>query len=177
MNKELLSVLKYRFEKNIQRHIGILWNEVENRLNNNPDKLLSISKMEETGGEHDVVGYNKAENKYIFMDCSLESPVGRRSLCYDKEALDRRKENKPKNNAIDIAKEMGIQLLIEDDYHFLQSLGSFDMKTSSWLATPENVRRLGGAIFGDYRFGRVFIYHNGAESYYASRGFRGKLKV
>lgn len=174
---ELLSVLKTRFEKNINRHPKIKWEDVEKKLYQYPKKLESLQQMEETGGEPDVVDFDKKLGSFIFFDCSAESPKERRSWCYDREALDKRKEHKPKNNAMDTAKSMGIEILDEQDYRFLQTLGEFDQKTSSWLQTPENIRKLGGAIFGDYRYGSVFIYHNGAESYYAARGFRGKLLV
>lgn len=175
--QELLDILKKRFEKNINRHKGVSWNDVQEKLKNAPSKLYSINEMEETEGEPDVIGYDAATNEYIFCDCSAETPKGRRSLCYDDEALESRKEHKPKNSAINVANEMGISMLTEDEYFLLQQLGSFDNKTSSWLKTPESIRTLGGAIFGDRRFGRVFIYHNGAESYYGARGFRGILKV
>lgn len=174
---ELLAVLKKRFEVNIGRHEGLEWARVHAKLETNDEKLWSLSEMERTGGEPDVVGFDKKTGEYIFYDCSEESPKGRRSLCYDREALDSRKEHKPKNSAVGMAKEMGVELLTEDEYWELQQLGHFDTKTSSWLKTPSEVRKLGGAIFADYRFGRLFTYHNGAESYYAARGFRGKLKV
>jgi hypothetical protein len=173
----LLKTLKTRFEKNMQRHKGLEWSKVEVRLEGNMEKLGSLSEMENTGGEPDVVGLDKKTGEYIFYDCSAESPSGRRSLCYDREALDSRKENKPKNSALDLAAAMGIEILSEEQYQELHQLGSFDPKTSSWLKTPAEIRELGGAIFADYRFGKVFIYHNGAESYYAARGFRGSLKV
>lgn len=174
---EILQTLQNRFEKNLHRHNDLKWTEIRQKLEAHPKKLESLQKMEETGGEPDVVGFDKNSGEYIFFDCSPESPKERRSFCYDKEALDKRKENKPKNNALDIAASMGIELLTEEDYHYLQTLGDFDNKTSSWLKTPENIRKLGGAIFGDFRYGTVFIYHNGADSYYAARGFRGKLSV
>jgi len=174
---ELLSILKARFEKHPGRHKGIAWSKVQERLNANIAKLWSLYEMEQTGGEPDVVGYDKNTGEYIFYDCSAETPKGRRNLCYDRAALDARKEFKPKSNAVEEATAMGIELLNEEQYMQLQTLGHFDAKTSSCLATPEGVRKLGGAIFGDYRFGRVFIYHNGAESYYAGRGFRGSLRV
>jgi hypothetical protein len=174
---ELLAVLKNRFESNEARHKGIVWNKVIDKLKRQPEKLWSLFEMERTGGEPDVIGYDKKTNEFIFVDCAAESPKERRSVCYDKKALDSRKENKPKNSAMAMADEMGIQLLSETEYRELQSLGSFDNKTSSWLKTPDNIRKLGGAIFGDYRFGTVFVYHNGAESYYAARGFRGSLRV
>jgi len=175
--KELLATLKERFEKNPDRHKGMEWNKIEDRLKNKPEKLWSLNEMEETGGEPDVVGKDENTGDYIFMDCSAESPKGRRSLCYDREGLESRKEHKPKNNAFDIAAEMGIELLTEEQYRQLQELGNFDMKTSSWLQTPSEIRKLGGAIFGDFRYDHVFIYHNGAQSYYAARGFRGALRV
>jgi hypothetical protein len=174
---ELLKVLKTRFEKNKQRHKGLDWADVETRLKKENDKLWSLQQMEVSGGEPDVVGQDKATGAYIFSDCSAESPKGRRSLCYDREALDSRKEFKPGNNVIDMAAEMGIELLTEEQYRSLQQLGKFDMKTSSWLVTPPGIRKLGGAIFGDFRYDHVFIYHNGAASYYAARGFRGSLKI
>ena len=175
--EELLKTLKTRFEKNEKRHQDLNWEEIQKKLKANPKKLNVLQKMEETGGEPDVIGFDEKSNEYIFVDCSPESPKERRSFCYDKEALDKRKEHKPKNNAVDFASSIGIELLNEEEYRNLQKLGEFDCKTSSWLKTPENIRKLGGAIFGDYRFGTVFIYHNGAESYYGGRGFRGKLKV
>ena len=174
---ELLSILKSRFDKNVNRHPKIKWEDVQKKLEQNPKKLESLQQMEETGGEPDVVDFDEKSGSFIFFDCSAESPKERRSWCYDREALDKRKEHKPKNNAADAAKSMGIEILDEQDYRFLQTLGAFDQKTSSWLKTPENIRKLGGAIFGDYRYGTVFIYHNGADSYYAARGFRGKLLV
>lgn len=174
---ELISNLQSRFEKNKKRHDNIEWAKVQAKLEAQPEKLWSLNEMEKTGGEPDVIGFDTDTNQYIFCDCSLESPKGRRSLCYDREALESRKEYKPVNSAIDVAKEMGIELLTEEQYHELQKHGNFDTKTSSWLATPIEVRKLGGAIFGDWRFGRVFVYHNGAESYYAARGFRGILKI
>ncbi|SFS50216.1 DUF4256 domain-containing protein [Sphingobacterium wenxiniae] len=173
----LLAILQKRFEKNKQRHKGIEWVDVQQRIENNPKKLWSLNEMEETEGEPDVIGYDQEHDEYIFCDCVAESPKGRRSLCYDRAALESRKEHKPKNNAQEMAQDMGIELLSEEQYHALQKLGKFDTKTSSWLTTPNSVRELGGAIFGDYRFGRVFIYHNGAESYYGVRGFRGMLRV
>lgn len=174
---ELLSTLKARFEKNNKRHAGIEWSKVETRLTANPSKLWSIHQMEKTDGEPDVIGLDKKRNEYIFCDCSAESPKGRRSLCYDHQALEERKEHKPENSAVQMAKEMGIDLLTEEQYRTLQQLGKFDTKTSSWLQTPTPIRKLGGAIFGDFRYGQVFIYHNGAQSYYAARGFRGILWV
>jgi hypothetical protein len=176
-HEELLSILKARFEKNVKRHKGIDWTSVQVRLEADPDKLWSLSEMEKTGGEPDVAGYDKKTGEYIFMDCSAESPAGRRSVCYDHKALESRKEHKPKNSAMGMAADMGIELLSEEQYHELQKLGSFDTKTSSWLETPAEIRKLGGAIFGDFRYNQVFVYHNGAESYYAARGFRGLLKV
>lgn len=170
--KDLLRTLKARFEKNMQRHEGVDWAAVQARLEAHPEKLRALGEMERSGGEPDVVG-----RQYTFVDCSPESPSGRRSLCYDREALDSRREAKPANSAIDMASAIGIELLTEEQYRELQSLGEFDLKTSSWLATPADVRKLGGAIFGDRRYGRVFIYHNGAQSYYAARGFRAALKV
>src|SRR5271166_280208 len=168
--EELLGALKARFEKNMNRHEGLDWAKVKAKLEANPDKLWSLSEMERTGGEPDVVGLDKKTGEYIFFDCSPESPKDRRSLCYDREALDSRKEAKPKNNVIDVATAMGIELLTEEQYRELQKLGEFDAKTSSWMKTPADMRKLGGALFGDRRFGRVFMYHNGAESYYAGRG-------
>lgn len=173
----LLSVLKTRFEKNMQRHKGLKWDDVEARLADNPQKLRSLDMMEETGGEPDVVAFDKATGEYIFYDCVPESPKGRRSMCYDREAWVSRKEHKPNNNAVDMAVEMGIEVLTEEEYRQLQQLGSFDTKTSSWVKTPEDIRKLGGAIFCDRRYDTVFCYHNGAESYYAARGFRGALRV
>ena len=175
--EELLRVLKARFEKNMNRHKGLEWAKVQAKLEANTKKLWSLSEMERTGGEPDVVGFDKKTGEYIFYDCSSESPKGRRSLCYDRRALDERKEHKPKNNAIDMATAMGIELLTEEQYRELQKLGNFDTKTSSWITTPSEIRKLGGAIFADYRFGRIFVYHNGAESYYAARAFRGSLRV
>lgn len=175
--EELLKALKARFEKNMNRHQGLEWAKVQARLEGKAEKLWSLSEMEKTGGEPDVVSQDKKTGEYIFYDCSAESPKDRRSICYDREALDSRKEHKPKNNAMDMAAEMGIELLTEEQYQELQQLGEFDMKTSSWVKAPADMRKLGGALFGDRRFGRVFMYHNGAESYYAARGFRGALKV
>lgn len=176
-HEELLNTLKVRFEKNMNRHKGINWAKIEARLKANPDKLWSLYKMEETGGEPDVTGYDKSKDEYIFSDCSAESPKGRRSVCYDQEALNSRKEHKPKNSAVGMANELGIELLTEEQYRELQQYGRFDTKTSSWLKTPSEIRKLGGAIFGDFRYGKVFVYHNGAESYYGARGFRGWLSV
>lgn len=175
--EELFKTLKNRFEKNKNRHKGIEWANVEVKLNAKTEKLWSLYEMERTGGEPDVVGYEKKTGEYIFYDCSPESPAGRRSLCYDHEALEKRKEFKPKDSAANMAATMGIELLTEEQYRDLQQLGKFDTKTSSWLKTPASIRKLGGAIFADYRYGHVFIYHNGAESYYASRAFRASLKV
>jgi hypothetical protein len=174
---ELLTALKARFEKNMKRHKGLQWAGIEARLDSNPGKLWSLNEMERTGGEPDVVGQDKKTGEYIFYDCSAESPKGRRSLCYDREALDARKEAKPANSAIDMAAAMGVELLTEEQYRELQKLGNFDGKTSSWVKTPSDIRRLGGALFCDFRFGAVFVYHNGAESYYAARGFRGSLRA
>ena len=175
--KELLNLLKDRFEKNMSRHKGLAWIKVQTKLEAHIEKLWPLNEMERTGGEPDVVGYDKNTGEYIFYDCSAESPAGRRSICYDKEALDSRKENKPKNNAIELAASMGISLLTEKQYRELQELGNFDTKTSSWVETPAAIRKLGGAIFCDRRYNTVFTYHNGAESYYAARAFRGKLMV
>jgi|SRR5690606_4430662 len=173
----LLTELKKRFEKNMHRHKGIKWDKIEEKLRSKPSKLWSLNEMEITGGEPDVTAYDKKKDEYIFTDCSAESPKGRRSICYDQAALESRKEHKPKNSAAAMAEEIGIELLNEEDYFALQQLEDFDTKTSSWLETPKDVRSRGGAIFGDKRYGRVFIYHNGAESYYGARGFRGKLVV
>lgn len=175
--EELLKTLQARFEKNRKRHPAVAWEKVRARLEADPDKLRSLRAMEETGGEPDVVGQDKKTGQYIFFDCSAESPQGRRSLCYDREALDARKEHKPKDNALDVAAAMGVELLTEEQYRELQKLGSFDSKTSSWVRTPPEIRRLGGALFCDRRYDTVFLYHNGAESYYAARGFRGALRV
>lgn len=172
---ELLNILQTRFNKNGQRHQGMDWAEIQDRLMKNPEKLWSLNEMEETGGEPDVIAHENG--LYIFCDCSAETPKGRRSLCYDPEALESRKEHKPKDSALAMAAEMGVEILTEEQYISLQKLGNFDTKTSSWLTTPPEIRKLGGAIFGDRRFGRVFIYHNGAESYYGVRGFRALLKI
>jgi hypothetical protein len=169
--------LRTRCEQNMNRHKGLEWAEARAKLEANPEKLWSLNEMERTGGEPDVVGHDKKTGEYIFCDCSAESPKDRRSLCYDREALDSRKENKPKDNAIDMAAAMGVELLTEEQYRELQKLGNFDAKTSSWVKTPSNIRKLGGALFCDRRFNTVFLYHNGAESYYAARGFRGSLRV
>lgn len=174
---ELLIVLKARFEKNKQRHKGLHWASVQAKLEANPAKLWSLDEMELTGGEPDVVGYDKNKDEYIFFDCSAESPKGRRSICYDHEALESRKEHKPGNSAVQMAADMGIELLTEAEYRDLQQLGNFDLKTSSWIVTPPAIRKLGGALFCDRRYDHVFLYHNGAESYYAARGFRGSLRV
>ncbi len=173
----LLNILKERFEKNRSRHKGIDWTEVQTRLEAHPEKTWSLYEMEETGGEPDVVGQDKKTGEYIFYDCSAESPKGRRSVCYDHHALEARKEHKPGNSAIEMAADMGIELLTEAQYRELQESGNFDTKTSSWIITPAGIRKLGGALFADYRYGTVFVYHNGAESYYAARGFRGSLRV
>jgi hypothetical protein len=175
--EDLLSELKSRFEKNMDRHKGLLWAEVQAKLEANTEKLWSLHEMEKTGGEPDVVGQDDKTGEYIFYDCSTESPKVRRSLCYDREALESRKEHKPKDNAVDMAAAMGIELLTEEQYRELQKLENFDTKTSSWVKTPPDIRKLGGAIFCDRRYNRVFVYHNGAESYYAARGFRGSLRV
>lgn len=173
----LIELLKNRFEKNSHRHKEIEWPSVQTKLIKSPDKLWSLQEMENTGGEPDVVAYDQQSDEYLFMDCSPETPKGRRSLCYDREALESRKDHPPKNSAIDIAIEMGVELLTEEQYHQLQKLGEFDLQTSSWLATPDEIRQLDGAIFADRRYGRVFVYHNGAQSYYAVRGFRCCLRV
>jgi hypothetical protein len=175
--EELLNTLKARFEKNMNRHKGLAWAKVQARLEAHTEKLWSLNEMERTGGEPDVVGGDKKTGEYIFYDCSAESPKDRRSLCYDRQALESRKEHKPKNSAIDMAAAMGIELLTEEQYRELQKLGNFDTKTSSWIKTPSDIRKLGGAIFADYRYGNVFVYHNGAESYYAARAFRGLLRL
>ena len=175
--EELLRALKARFEKNMNRHKGLEWSKVQAKLEANTGKLWSLNEMERTDGEPDVVGYDKKTGEYIFYDCSAESPKGRRSFCYDRKALEARKEFKPQNNAIDMAADMGIELLTEEQYRELQKLGKFDIKTSSWLKTPSDIRKLGGAIFADFRYGKVFVYHNSAPSYYAARAFRGSLRV
>ena len=175
--EELLRTLKARFEKNMNRHKGLEWAPVLARLEANTEKLWSVLEMERTGGEPDVVGHDKKTGEYIFYDCSAESPAGRRSLCYDRAALEARKANKPENSALDMAAAMGIELLTEEEYRALQKLGEFDTKTSSWVQTPAEIRELGGALFCDRRYGHVFVYHNGADSYYAARGFRGSLRV
>lgn len=175
--EELLKVLKARFENNMNRHQDLEWSKVQEKLEDNPEKLWSLNEMERTGGEPDVVGYDHKTGEYIFYDCSAESPKGRRSVCYDREALESRKKHPPENSAMDMAVAMGIEILTEEQYRELQKLGNFDMKTSSWIKTPSEIRKLGGAIFADFRYGNVFVYHNGAESYYGARGFRGSLRV
>jgi hypothetical protein len=175
--EELLSVLKARFEKNMHRHKDLEWAKVQAKLDANTEKLWSLLEMERTGGEPDVVGYDEKKDEYIFCDCSAESPIGRRSVCYDHEALEARKKHKPENSAMNMAIEMGIEVLTEEQYRALQKLESFDLKTSSWVQTPSDIRKLGGALFCDCRFGHVFLYHNGADSYYGARGFRGSLRV
>lgn len=174
---ELLGVLKARFEKNMKRHQGLVWAKIQARLEANSDKLWSLNEMEKTGGEPDVVALDKQMGEYIFYDCSAESPSLRRSLCYDRQALDARKENKPKNSVLDMATAMGVTILTEEQYRQLQQLGAFDTKSQSWIKTPPEIRQLGGALFGDRRYDHVFVYHNGADSYYAARGFRGELRV
>lgn len=174
---ELLEILNLRFEKNKSRHKTLEWTSIQEKLTLNPDKLWSLYEMERTGGEPDVVEFETKTNEFLFVDCSPESPSGRRSLCYDREGWESRKEHRPENNAVDMASEMGIELLSEEQYRELQKLGKFDTKTSSWIKTPETIRKLGGSLFADFRYGHVFIYHNGAQSYYAVRGFRGCLKV
>jgi hypothetical protein len=176
-SEELLGVLQARFEKNKQRHEGLDWTKIQERLLGNTEKLWSLHEMEVTGGEPDVVGYDEKTDEYIFYDCSAESPKGRRSVCFDREALESRKQHKPENTALDMARDMGIELLTEEQYREMQKLGKFDLKTSSWVQTPSDIRKLGGALFCDCRFGHVFLYHNGAESYYGARGFRGSLRV
>jgi len=175
--KELIKTLKARFEKNMQRHKEIDWKILQTKLEAEGEKLSSLYEMEQTGGEPDVVGFDNTTKEYIFFDCSEESPEGRRSICYDRKGQESRKEHKPKNNAVDMAASIGIELLTEEQYRDLQKLGNFDSKTSSWLKTPVDIRKLGGALFADFRYGNVFVYHNGAQSYYAARGFRGSLKV
>jgi hypothetical protein len=174
---ELVLTLKQRFEKHHLRHPNITWADVQARLAMKPEKVWSLAEMERTGGEPDVVGVDQSSGEYLFFDCSAESPEGRRNLCYDREALDKRKERKPANSAMDLAASMGIEMLTEEQYRFLQQLGKFDTKTSSWMVTPPEIRKLGGAIFGDRRYNTVFTYHNGADSYYGARGFRGSLRV
>src|SRR5881409_863480 len=175
--EELLRALKARFEKNMNRHKDLEWAKVQPKLQANAEKLWSLNEMERTGGEPDVVGHDRRTGEYIFYDCSAESPKGRRSVCYDRKAQESRKEHKPENNAIDMAAAMGIELLTEEQYRELQKLGNFDTKTSSWIITPSDIRKLGGALFADYRYGNVFVYHNGAQSYYGARAFRGSLKA
>ncbi|OKP95036.1 DUF4256 domain-containing protein [Paenibacillus sp. P46E] len=175
--EELLGALKARFEKHMTRHPGLEWAKVQAKLEANPEKWWSLHEMETTGGEPDVVRYDEETDEYIFYDCSAESPKGRRSVCYDHKALESRKEHKPKNSAMNMVAAMGIELLTEEQYRELQKLGNFDMKTSSWVKTPSEIRQLGGAIFADFRYGNVFVYHNGADSYYGARGFRGSLRV
>lgn len=177
MTAKLFQTLENRFKENMERHPNMGWEYIKNKLEKNPDKLHILNKMEETGGEPDIIGKDPKTNEYIFCDCSPESPNGRRSLCYDDAALESRKQNKPNGSAMGMAKEMGIEMLDEEQYNELQKLGVFDTKTSSWVSTPKDVRNMGGGLFGDKRYGRTFIYHNGAESYYASRGFRGVLRV
>ena len=174
---ELIRTLKSRFEKNLNHHLGLEWNKIQDKLEVRIDKLWSLHEMERTGGEPDVMSYDKQSGEYVFIDCSAESPKGRRSVCYDREALELRKEHKPENNAVEMAASMGIELLTEEHYKELQKLGNFDTKTSSWIKTPPEIRKLGGALFCDRRYNHVFTYHNGAESYYAARGFRGLLKI
>lgn len=176
-SESLLKLLKARFEKNSNRHKSLNWTEVQSKLESNPEKLWSLNEMENSGGEPDVIGYDSKTNEFIFCDCSAESPKGRRSICYDQEALESRKEHKPANSAIAMAQAMGVEILTEEQYRELQQLGNFDLKSSSWVKTPNNIRKLGGAIYCDRRYDTVFLYHNGAESYYAVRGFRGLLKV
>jgi hypothetical protein len=176
-SKELLFVLKERFEKNTSRHKNLEWQKIQAKLESNSEKLWILNEMEATGGEPDVVDYDSKNDEYIFFDCAVESPAGRRSYCYDRKALDARKANKPQNNVIEVAEAIGVELLSEEQYRYLQPLGKFDNKTSSWILTPDAIRSLGGAIFADFRYGKVFVYHNGADSYYAARGFRGSVRV
>ncbi|MFA6945227.1 MAG: DUF4256 domain-containing protein [Pedobacter sp.] len=175
--EELIRALKVRFEKNMNRHKGLEWTKLQAKLETNTEKLWSLNEMERTGGEPDVIGHDKNTDEYIFYDCSAESPKGRRSVCYDREGLESRNENKPENNAVDMAAAMGIELLTEEHYQELQKLGNFDTKTSSWLKTPSEIRKPGGALFADFRYGNVFVYHNSAPSYYSARAFRGSLRV
>jgi hypothetical protein len=175
--EELIRTLKARFEKNMNRHKGLDWSELQTKLEDNTDKLWSLNEMERTGGEPDVIGYDKKRGEYKYYDCSAESPIGRRSVCYDREGQESRKEYKPENNAIDMAAAMGIELLTEGQYRELQKHGNFDTKTSSWVKTPSAIRKLGGALFADFRYGNVFVYHNSAPSYYAARGFRGSINI
>jgi hypothetical protein len=176
-NEEMLDILKSRFENHMHRHKGIVWADVQAKLETNPEKLWTLNEMEVTGGEPDVVGFDTKTGEYIFYDCSAESPKGRRSICYDRAAWEARKEHKPDNTALDMAAEMGVEILDEEQYRELQTLGNFDLKTSSWIKTPADIRKLGGAVFCDRRYNTVFLYHNGADSYYAARGFRGALRV
>jgi len=173
----LINILKSRFEKNMSRHKGLDWKKIQSKLEKSPDKLWSLNEMEKTGGEPDVVGVDKKTNEFIFVDCSAETPKERRSICYDQEALNARKEHKPKNSAVGMATDMGVEILNEEEYRSLQKLGNFDTKTSSWIKTPAAIRKLGGAVFCDFRFGTIFLYHNGAESYYSGRAFRASLRV
>jgi len=175
--QKLIEILKERFEKNMDRHQNLKWSAVEKRLLSKPEELWSLNEMEKTGGEPDAVDFDQNSGEYIFVDCAAESPAGRRSFCYDREALESRKKNKPENSALDLAADMGIEILTEKEYRKLQELGAFDLKTSSWIKTPEGIRELGGALFCDRRYDHVFVYHNGAQSYYSSRGFRGSLRV
>jgi len=175
--EELLKTLKARFDKNMNRHKGVDWTKVKAKLESSPEKLWSLNEMEATGGEPDIVGFDKKTGEYVFYDCSAESPKGRRSICYDREALDARKEHKPKDSALDMAGAIGVEILTEQEYRELQKVGEFDTKTSSWVQTPPEIRKLGGALFCDRRYDQVFVYHNGADSYYAARGFRGSLRV
>jgi hypothetical protein len=175
--EKLLQTLQSRFENNLRRHPGLEWSQVKSRLDSHPAKLWSLNEMEESGGEPDVVGHDEKSGEFLFFDCSPETPKGRTSVCYDREGLESRKEHKPANNAIDLATAMGIEMLTEEQYRHLQTLGEYDTKTSSWVQSPPDIRKLGGALFGDRRFGHVFIYHNGAQSYYAARAFRGSLRV
>jgi hypothetical protein len=175
--KELKDILNDRFNKNMHRHEGIVWEEIATKIEQKPEKIWSLYEMERTGGEPDVIGFDRNTQEFLFIDCSKETPLGRRNVCYDREAQISRKEHKPQSNAIDMAKSMGIELLTEEEYRFLQRHEHVDTKTSSWLKTPEDIRKLDGAIFGDFRYGKVFIYHNGAQSYYAVRGFRGSLRI
>ena len=175
--EEIIKILKDRFEKNMNRHKDLVWDKIQVKLKANPEKLWSLNEMEKTGGEPDVIAYDENTDEYIFFDCSPESPIGRRNFCYDNEALESRKKNKPENSAINMAHEKGIEILTEEQYRELQKLGSFDLKTSSWVKTPDKIRKLGGALFCDRRYDTVFVYHNGAESYYGARGFRGSLRV
>lgn len=176
-SEELFGILKARFENNMNRHKNLEWAKVQAKLEADPEKLRSVNEMEKTGGEPDVVGFDESTSEYIFYDCSAESPKGRRSLCYDRAALESRKQHKPENSAVEMAAAMGIELLTEEQYRGLQRLGKFDARTSSWIETPSEIRKLGGALFADFRYDKVFVYHNGAESYYAARGFRGSIKV